>query len=89
VKSIGRVALAAVLAAGGTAAGGQPQERPIRLEIQTQGLPPQVAQRLQQEARKGRNAVIRYINRTRMVHGLRAEEILRPAGLETGRRGVK
>ena len=80
---IGRLVLAGALAACiAQVQAQQPQQRAIRIEINTQGLPPQLAQRLREEARKGRNAVIRYINRTRMIHGLRADEILLPARVD-------
>ena len=46
--------------------------------VKTDGLPSHVRKRLEEKARKGRTAVIQYINRTRNTHNLYVVDILGP-----------
>jgi hypothetical protein len=69
------------LALSGTAFAQSP-EPPVK--VNTDGLAPYVRERVEAMALEGRTSVIRYINRTRMIHHLRAEQILaaeRPAAV--------
>ena len=44
--------------------------------VNTAGLPKPVRDRLEEAAKRGTQAVIQYVNRTRMIHQLRADEVL-------------
>jgi hypothetical protein len=46
--------------------------------VKTDGLPSHVRKRLEEKAKKGRTAVIQYINRTRNTHNLYVPDILGP-----------
>jgi len=78
-RIIKQFAAAFTLALSGAALA-QSTEPPVKLN--TDGLAPYVREHLEASALEGRTSVIRYINRTRMIHHLRAEQILtdeRPA----------
>ncbi|HSW82274.1 MAG TPA: hypothetical protein VLH12_02295 [Usitatibacter sp.] len=60
----------------------QLSEPPVK--VNTDGLAPYVREHIEAKALEGRTSVIQYINRTRMIHHLRAEQVLpaeRPAAV--------
>jgi hypothetical protein len=65
------IAIPALFAAGASAA---QREEPVAVNVQ--GLAPQVAERVQKHAAAGKSSLIRYINATQIVHGLRVAEVV-------------
>jgi hypothetical protein len=65
--------LAMVVALGSAVA----EEPPVHVNVE--GLPAHLAERVKMYAAQGKTALIRLIHRTRMIYGLRLEELLRPA----------
>jgi hypothetical protein len=64
---------ASIIVAGSVAA--QQPEAPVR--ITTEGLPTHMRDRLEQKAQEGPTALIRYVNRTRMMgYQIRVEDIV-------------
>ena len=52
----------------------QAAEPPI--EVRVDHLAPQLAERVKGYAARGKTALIRYLNSTRMIHNLRVEDVL-------------
>ena len=52
----------------------QAAEPPV--EVRVDHLAPQVAERIKACAARGKTALIRYLNATRMIHGLRLDDVL-------------
>ena len=53
----------------------QAAEPPV--EVRVDHLAPQVAERIKAYAARGKSALIRYLNGTRMIHNIRFEEVIR------------
>jgi len=84
-RIIKQFAAAFTLALSGAALAQSP-EPPVK--VNTDGLAPYVREHLEASALEGRTSVIRYINRARMIHHLRAEQILtdeRPAAVNVAK----
>jgi hypothetical protein len=62
-----------VVAASATA---QEAERPVN--VTTDGLPDHLRARIEEKAKQGPTALIRYVNGTRHIHNLRVEFIVKP-----------
>jgi hypothetical protein len=58
-----------------SAAFAQEAEPPVA--VKTDGLPPQLKERIEQKAQQGQSALIRYLNNTRHIHQLRVEDVVR------------
>jgi len=69
------VGVAALLAAAGAAAQGA--EPPVA--VKTDGLPSHVRERIEAKAKQGLTPLIQYLNASRPVHQLRAEDIVKRA----------
>jgi hypothetical protein len=64
----------AVLAFFVAAANAAEGETPVPVKVDR--LAPQVAQRVMAHAFDGKSSLIRYLNNTRMIHGLRVEDVV-------------
>lgn len=64
----GMTGLLVALAMAGNVACAQQVEEPIA--VRTDGLPPAVGARLTEKGKQGITALMQYVNRTRMIHGL-------------------
>ena len=53
----------------------QEAERPVA--VKTEGMPAHVRSRVEDRAQQGQTAVIQYLNRTRSVHQLRPEDVIK------------
>jgi hypothetical protein len=53
----------------------QEGERPVA--VKTDGMPAHVRSRVEERAQQGQTSVIRYLNRTRSVHQLRPEDVIK------------
>jgi hypothetical protein len=60
------IAIATLFAASATAA---QREEPVAVNVE--GLAPQVAERVKKHAAEGKSSLIRYVNATQFIHGLR------------------
>ena len=69
------IIIAVALAVAGSVCA-QEAEPPV--PVKTDGMSPQLAGRLQEKAQQGQTAVIQYVNRTRAIHNLRAEDVIKP-----------
>jgi urease gamma subunit len=54
----------------------QEAEKPVA--VNTDGMPAQLRARVEEKAKEGPTAVIQYINRTRHIHNLRADQVIKP-----------
>ena len=72
-----KAAAALLLSLVPTVALGESIEPPVALNLE--GVPSPARERLQEKAKEGATAVIRYVNRTRHLHQLRAEEVIKRA----------
>ena len=83
-----RPMFAAVLLVSGSALA-QVSEPPVR--VNTAGMPDYLRARIEAKAREGKTTLIRYLHRTRMIHGLRLEDVLvvddRSSDRDAGRSG--
>jgi hypothetical protein len=68
------IALSCLAFAGAVCA--QQAEAPVA--VNTDGMPHSLRARLEAKAQEGPTAVIRFINRTRNIHQLRAQDVIRP-----------
>ncbi len=82
-----RIALLATLVAFAAGAGARETEPPVK--VNTDGLPAHVRVQIEAKAREGQTAVIRYLYRTRNVHNLRPENVIRqePEDARAGKGG--
>ena len=63
-------------------------EQPVA--VNTANLPTHLRERLEEAAQRGQPAVIQFVNRTRMIYQLRAEDVLaKPQSTATADRDVK
>jgi hypothetical protein len=83
--NIARTLIAAAALAVAAPVYAQEAEPPVA--VKTDGLPPQLQMRLQEKAQQGQTAVIQYINRTRNVHNLRAEDVIKPLPADAAAKG--
>jgi hypothetical protein len=84
-RIIKQFAAAFTLAFSGAALAQLP-EPPVK--VNADGLAPYVREHLEASALEGRTSVIQYINRTRMIHNLRVEQVLpaeRPAAVNVAK----
>jgi hypothetical protein len=76
ITRLARILLtAAALAATGDALAQRRPEPPV--EVNVDGLPTHVRERVLAKAQQGRTALIQYLHRTYTVHGLRPEYVIR------------
>jgi hypothetical protein len=68
--------IAASLLALAGSVGAQEAEKPVAVNVE--GMPAHLSARLQEKAKQGPTAVIQYINRTRHIHNLRADAVIKP-----------
>jgi hypothetical protein len=68
---------AALFAVAGIAVAQEP-EAPVAVNVE--GLPRQVRERIEEKAKQGETALIRYLQRTRHIHNLRPEQVIKPRG---------
>jgi len=67
--------LAFCIAVLGFAAGSARAAEPP-VEVRVEHLSPQLAERIKSYAARGKTALIRYLNGTRMIHNLRLDDVL-------------
>lgn len=76
MKTRNALAAAALFAIAGVALAEEP-EAPVAVNVE--GLPRELRVRIEEKAKEGPSAVIRYLQRTYHLHHLRAEDIIKPA----------
>jgi hypothetical protein len=74
MKTCNHLAAAALFAIAGVAVAQEP-EGPVAVNVE--GLPQSLRIRIEEKAKEGPEALIRYLNRTRHLHQLRPEEIIK------------
>ena len=78
ITRLSRALLVAAALAAAADALAQRREPPV--EVNVQGLPTHVRDRILAKAQEGRTALIQYLHRTYTVHGLRPEFVIRSRG---------
>jgi hypothetical protein len=74
MKRFAIVATIAISAFFAVSANAAQREEPVAVNVT--GLMPQVAERVKKHAEQGRTSLIRYVKATRMIHGLRVQELV-------------